>query len=244
MGASATSLYGVFSAASAFTGSGIGSWDVSKVANFEWAFGSATLFETDLSGWNTASATTLYCAFIRASAFTGSGVGSWDVSKVDNFGFAFEGTTSFETDLSGWNTASATNFDQMFRGASSFTGSGIGSWDVSKVANFEYAFFDATSFATDLSGWDTTSATNFYGMFYGASSFTGSGIGSWDVSKVTSFQETFSGASSFNEDLCSWGTKITSTTAITSIMFSGTACATTTDPDLTAFPKGPFCAVC
>ena len=66
-----------------------------------------------------------------------------------------------------------------------------------------------------------------------------------DVSSVTTMSETFQSASAFDQDLCAWGTKITSTdSTICASMFVTSGCPTNTDPDLTISPKGPFCHAC
>ena len=67
---------------------------------------------SDISGWDVANSANFQYMFHQATAFTGTGIGSWDV------------------------TSAVTDMNHMFHQATAFTGTGIGGWDVSEVTDF------------------------------------------------------------------------------------------------------------
>ena len=109
----------------------IGDLDVSGVTDFSYAFSTdrnavggkranngnrkALIFAgTDLSKWNTASATTMV--------------------------YTFKGAAEMNADVSGWKVAKVTSLSGMFNGASKFTGTGVDAWNVAKVATMSNTF--------------------------------------------------------------------------------------------------------
>ncbi|MEM7362196.1 MAG: hypothetical protein AAF335_04265 [Bacteroidota bacterium] len=63
------------------------------------------------------------------------------------------------------------------------------------------------------------------------------------LSSVTNMNGLFYFASSFNQGLCAWGQKATPQTKVYD-MFVSSACPTTSSPDFTNDPPGPFCLDC
>ena len=95
-------------------------WDVSDITSMRQLFDGdgreRPHFNEDLSRWNVSRVTDMFCAFSGAKAFTGAGIGCWDVSSV--------------TDMTGMLADSAFNAP-------------IGDWDVSSVTKMGYMLEDA-----------------------------------------------------------------------------------------------------
>jgi len=94
-------------------GNNVGSWNVSRVTNLDYALALPT-FNGDIS--------------------------RWDVMKVTSMEGTFQEAASFNRDLSAWNVVKVTNMERMFYSATSYTAIGIENWDVSAVRNFNMVF--------------------------------------------------------------------------------------------------------
>ena len=93
--------------------------DVSKVTDFSSMFLQAQAFTSDLSAWNTSSATNMASTFNAAVSFD-SGLTAWDVSKVTDFRYMFFLAYAFQQDLCVWGPVIVANnpsaaVDDMFR---------------------------------------------------------------------------------------------------------------------------------
>jgi len=165
----------------------IGDWDTSGVGDFSHSFSlnrnqaggsfvgngnpkAATFVGTAISKWNTASATSLYGTFYRASGMNADLTG-WKVGKVVTL----------------WNT---------FNGASKFAGTGVDAWNVASATSLSSTFCNAGEMNADLTGWKVGNVVTLQRTFYFASKFTGTGLWSWDVAKVANMGSTFSSATS------------------------------------------------
>ena len=115
------------------------------------------------------------------STATSSG---WNVSKVTNMGYMFNGASVFHQSLNGWDVSSVTNMRSMFSQATAFN-LPLNGWDVSKVTDMGLMFLRATSFEQSLNGWDVSSVTDMSSMFSEATSFFNQPLNGWDVSSVT-----------------------------------------------------------
>lgn len=186
-----------------FTGVGLENWKVGKVRDFSLAFSLCSNFNADLSAWDTSSAVNMQEMFQSASAFTGTGIGAWNVENVKNFKWVLANCVNFETDLSGWNPKSATTLASAFWGDSLFTGTGLENWDVSNVSNMNYIFTNCISFDCDLGAWNTESATTMTSTFWDCRLYDGRGLENWDVSKIGDFQWLF-GLSAITQDISGW----------------------------------------
>lgn len=153
----------------------ITSWNVSKVKDFSMMF-AWSKFNTDLNGWNTASATNMYAMFSSASVFN---------QNLDN-----------------WKTENVTNMSSMFSNATLFNGN-ISTWNTGKVTDMSNMFNNAEVFNNNVGNWKTNNVTFMYGMFKNAKSFN-QNVSNWNVSKVYRFEEMFRKASSFNQNIGSW----------------------------------------
>lgn len=63
---------------------------------------------------------------------------TWDVSQVTNMSNAFNGTSSFNGDISKWDVSSVTNMTGMFQSAASFNEDGS---DSDENAHIEKNFY-------------------------------------------------------------------------------------------------------
>jgi surface protein len=88
----------------------------------------------------------------RASSFNGDGVSNWNVAKVNDISFMFNGAESFNQDLSMWDTSEVFDMSSVFFEATSFNGD-ISMWNTSKVVDMGSMFEGATSFNQYLSTW-------------------------------------------------------------------------------------------
>ena len=175
----------------------------SHVTNIDNMFENCTIFDQDISGWDTSRVTSMKGTFKGCSTFN-QDISRWDVSKVTTMESAFEECTSFNQDLSGWNTVSLTNLSHTFAGCSSFNSS-LNNWNVGQVTQLDRTFAGATSFNQPLSNWNVGMAYTLRECFAGAVNFN-QDISAWNVERVEDMQYTFAGASSFNQDLSVWDT--------------------------------------
>jgi surface protein len=163
-----TNLTGAFNGATIFDGTGVDSWDVSKVTEMSYMFTNATAFNnTNLSQWDVSGVQNMTCMFQDADAFTGTGIESWNVSAVTNMASMFQGADAFNADLSLWEREDSTLFQ------------------VQEMSNM---FNAAVSFDSDLSNWNTGSVETMVGMFNGATEMYAEGfkydLSQWDITNV------------------------------------------------------------
>ncbi|MFD2098372.1 BspA family leucine-rich repeat surface protein [Flagellimonas iocasae] len=209
--------------------------DLSIVEDLSSMFYGATLFNGDISDWDTSNVTNMGGMFSQATSFDGV-IGNWNTSNVIDMSLIFLGAKSFNQDIGNWDTSTVVNMMGMFAGASSFN-QYIGDWNTSQVTTMENMFTDADSFNQDIStknngaSWNTSSVTSITAMFSGAAAFN-QDIGNWDTSSVTRMDAIFYAAENFNQDLSSWDTS-----QITNMffMFNG---ATAFDQNLAAWNIG------
>jgi len=204
--------------------------DLSNVTDLTRMFSFATLFDLDLSAWNTSNITTMWGMFWRSDNFNNGGqplnwdtssvtdmsymflgagifnqdIGTWNTSLVTNMTNMFNSSRVFNQDIGGWDTSNVTRMDYMFYWAENFN-QNIDNWDTSNVANMKRMFTNATAFNQNINSWDTSSVTDMSGMFSQTANFNGNII-SWDTSAVTDVNSMFSTANSFNQDIGSWNT--------------------------------------
>ena len=126
----------------------------------------------------------------------------WDVSRITNMAWLFQGKWNFNQDISRWNTGAVTDMSRMFASANRFNQS-IGSWDVSKVTTMQDMFSNANDFNRDLSGWNVGRVTSMGSMFWGCYSFN-QDIGGWSVGRVTDMSSMFGYARAFDQDISRW----------------------------------------
>jgi surface protein len=204
----------LFAGATIFNGD-ISAWDTAAVTNMAGMFQNAAAFNQNIGGWSTSAVTTTYQMFDGAAAFD-QPIGSWDTSLVANMESMFQNAALFNQDISGWNTSAVTNMRYMFHNAVAFD-QPIGSWSTSLVGTMESMFDGATAFDQDISGWDTQFVTDMSNMFAAAASFN-QPIGAWNTSAVITMTGMFQSAVAFDQPIGTW---VTSSVTDMSGMFSG-----------------------
>ena len=163
-------------------------------------FDGATVFNQDLSGWDTSNVRAMG-TFSGATSFNGN-ISGWNTANVIYMEGTFFNASAFNQDLSGWDISNVQYIDGMFYGANSFN-SNIGGWNTAKVFTMNNMFGFASSFNQDLGLWDTSGVRDMGGMFRNASAFN-QDIGSWNTANVTLMSNMFLNASTFNQNLSGW----------------------------------------
>ena len=185
------------------------------VTNMDHMFWGATIFNQDISGWNTQQVTSMKGMFVDAKAFN-QPIGDWDTANVKILGSGdincqsgsyvkagmFEGATAFNQPIGDWDVSKVTDMSGLFRGAKAFN-QPIGDWDVSKVTNMSGLFKGATAFNQPIGDWDVSNVTCIVDIFQNTRDFN-QPIGDWDVSNVTRMSGVFTGATAFNQPIGDW----------------------------------------
>lgn len=138
------------------------------------------------------------------ATFFNEDLSGWDTSNVVSMVETFAGAARFNQNLFNWNLQAVTSIDSMFDGASSFVGLGLESWDVSTVTSMQDTFRDAIMFDANLSTWDVSAVRKTNNMFRNAVLYSGAGISAWNVSSIIDMSGMFWNSSSFNEIISSW----------------------------------------
>ena len=147
---------------------------------------------------NTSSVEDMSAMFNRASIFNGN-ISQWDTSNVILMNGMFEAATAFNQDISQWNTSKVQNMYQMFSNAYAFN-QDISRWDTSKVTDMGGMFYEANVFNQDISQWNTSNVFHMDYMFSYTKAFN-QDISLWDTSKVIDMSHMFERAIAFNQDL-------------------------------------------
>ena len=135
------------------------------------------------------------CTNMRAmfQGFKGQieGIAEWDVSKVKDTTFMFEGCTELLTlDIANWDVSSVRRMSAMFQSSGSHTA-------------------DMKLEKLDLSKWNTASLEEFSHMFYGCAQLKELDLANWDVSKVRDFSHLFADCYSLETiKMDNWDTKV------------------------------------
>lgn len=175
--------------------------DTSNITSMESIFKRATLFNGDISYWNTKNVENMREMFWYAESFNGD-ISNWDVSNVIEMKYAFTGAELFNQDLSKWNTINVNSMAGMFWNAKSFN-SDINEWNTSNVTSMSAMFCEAKNFNRDLNKWDTSNVENMDRMFSEATTFNGN-ISNWNTSKVINMSYMLYEANNFNHDISRW----------------------------------------
>ncbi len=86
-------------------------------------FFNASVFNQDLSNWNTSSATTLKAMFNGATIFNNglsagvpSTIMNWNTSSVTTIESTFASAPAFNGNISGWDVSNVTSANNLFNG--------------------------------------------------------------------------------------------------------------------------------
>jgi trimeric autotransporter adhesin len=74
----------------------------------------ATVFDSNLSAWDTSQLSDVSYMFYWVSNFSGNGVEKWNVSNVVNMAAMFSSCDSFNADLSNWDVSQVKNMTHAF----------------------------------------------------------------------------------------------------------------------------------
>ncbi|UZK63935.1 BspA family leucine-rich repeat surface protein [Mycoplasma mycoides subsp. capri] len=132
------------------------------------------------------------------------GIEKWDVSRVCQMSFLFDGAKNFNHDISNWDVKILRDANSMFADNDKFN-QNLGKWKPYNLAFARKMFARAKEFNQDLSSWQTSHVYNMEQMFDGAEKFN-SNLDKWDTSHVESMKQMFSDAEAFNGNISSWNT--------------------------------------
>jgi surface protein len=167
------------------------------------------------------------------SATYGLPMGTWCVSRIQDFSFMFTGYIERNVQLS----------NNVINPTRALFNEDISAWDVSSATTMRGMFANAEAFNQNLSAWSTSKVTDMFGMFY-TSSFN-QDLSLWNVANVSEMGFMFYKAGSFNQTLCAWGEKITTNVKVGFMFLETASCPSQADPNLIAnSPLGPFCQAC
>ena len=131
--------------------------DTSGITNMDDVF-IYSLFEGDISQWNTSNVTSMNSMFNETTKFNGD-IGNWDVSNVTSMYYMFGYTDNYNQPLNNWNTSNLINMEAMFCGAESFN-QDISNWDISNVTSMFKMFANTKVFNQNISKWNLDNIKN------------------------------------------------------------------------------------
>lgn len=135
----------------------LNAWDVSDVWSFESMFYGCSSLNQDFNDWtiNTSTKVNMYAMFSECSVFNGD-ITTWNTSMVGTTERMFTGCNAFNRDISGWNTATFSNMEYMFQNATSFN-QDLSPWNVVKFPTIPYEFArDTPAWTLPKPVWGTT----------------------------------------------------------------------------------------
>lgn len=158
---SVTTANDMFKDAKAFNGD-LGSWDTSNLTSASSMFWGTANFEgTNLNNWNTSKLTTLRYMFYNSGKFDGD-LSNWKVGNVTDMVGVFQKSDAYTgKGIGSWDVGNASTLKDMFSGATKFNG-GIGAWAPKlegKSKSLDNLLSGATAFKQDLSSWKLCSGT-------------------------------------------------------------------------------------
>ncbi len=130
---------------------------LSNITTFLHMFNGCSLFDADLSSWDTSTIDNMGGAFNDCGAFNGD-VSTWDVSNVTSFSQMFYNAKLFNQDISGWNPEKLTEAFMGFGNCSVFD-QNLGNWNIEN-ATMLYAMLNSSGISTEnysqtLIGWSS-----------------------------------------------------------------------------------------
>ena len=179
--------------------------DLTGTTNLSCMFCDASVFNADISGWDTSGVTNMSGMFNGATAFN-QNIGGWNTGNVTNMSRMFLIDRAFNQDISSWDTHRVTTMDLMFGGDSAFNqniNTSGNNWNTGQVTTMASMFAEAAAFNGDISGWNTGNVTDMSGMFNGAALFN-QNIGGWNTGNVANMWYMFAGDSAFNQNIGGW----------------------------------------
>ncbi|MFP4402562.1 MAG: BspA family leucine-rich repeat surface protein [Candidatus Nanoarchaeia archaeon] len=184
--------------------SDISMWNTSSVEDMSYIFSNATNFNQSLNSWSTSSVQNMSYMFSNANSFN-QPLDNWNVSSVEDMSHLFSRAKNFNQPLNSWNTISLNSMNSLFANAINFN-QNLNSWNLENVTSLKRVFFNATSFNQSLNSWNTSNVENMYALFASAISFN-QPLNDWDVSNVDNMSSIFSNSTLFEQSISNWNTQ-------------------------------------
>jgi hypothetical protein len=103
-----------------FVGTDISKWDTASATSLYRTFFGASEMNSDLTGWKVGKVVTLVRTFYFASKFTGTGVDTWDVAKVTIMTSTF-GSTAYLGSTTSLTTCNKRKIADAWKSSAVFT---------------------------------------------------------------------------------------------------------------------------
>ena len=116
--------------------------DTSKITDMSNLF-QCSLFNGDISNWNTSNVTNTRSMFYLAKSFN-QPLDKWNLSHVLNMEHMFNFASNFNQALNNWDVSNVKYMSNMFRSATNFNQAIL--WDFSKVEILTFMFYEAQAF--------------------------------------------------------------------------------------------------
>ena len=146
---------------------GLAGWNTSSVKNMSSMFNLSKATRLDLSGWDTSNVTGMSYMFYHSNAAEIKGISDFNMSKVTDISYMFNGSKVKKLDLSKWNMPNLRYMSNIFNSCAA-TDLNVSGWNTSGVTYMEKVFYKSAATSLDLSSWDTSNVTSMRDMFYNA----------------------------------------------------------------------------
>lgn len=113
------------------------------IKNLSSMFSYSTLFNQDISMWNTSNVTNMSSMFRNCTAFN-QDISSWDTSKVTTMGSMFQTCKVFNQPIGSWNTVKVTTMTSMFNAAPAFN-QDLSFWCLPNISSLPTTFDSGTT---------------------------------------------------------------------------------------------------
>ena len=146
----------------------------------------SSLTSLDVTHFNTANVTDMYCMFSSCSSLTSLDVTHFNTANVTNMRYMFNSCSSLTSlDVTKFNTANVTYMGNMFSSCSSLTSLYLTNFNTENVTDMEDMFSDCQALTTIYasSKFVTTQVSHSSGMFYNCEKLKGEEV--WTKDKAT-----------------------------------------------------------
>ena len=113
------------------------------IKNLSSMFSYSTLFNQDISMWNTSNVTNMSSMFRNCTSFN-QDISSWDTSKVTTMASMFQTCKVFNQPIGSWNTAKVTTMTSMFSAAPAFN-QDLSFWCLPNISSLPTTFDSGTT---------------------------------------------------------------------------------------------------
>lgn len=113
------------------------------IKNLSSMFSYSTLFNQDISMWNTSNVTNMSSMFRNCTAFN-QDISSWDTSKVTTMASMFQTCKVFNQPIGSWNTVKVTIMTSMFNAAPAFN-QDLSFWCLTNISSLPTTFDSGTT---------------------------------------------------------------------------------------------------